>query len=541
MRNLTSIFCLFLSFTVKAQQDDILKQFTQTQTAVYTIEKIEKDEYPPFLGHQKNYNSYEQGKLKAKKTHKNKNSYGLAVRQRIDLYRYTYKDEATCKLAADSLLNCFPDMCCKIIRGKDGSCKITVNMIIFNKKNVFIAKTLCEHQDEKWENFRKDFAKYFAEDDADILLSECAAIRWTNKKRLSASKNTKLLYGKWELSNQRDNDTISFRRKDTMPRNPDLELTFDNDSLFFYQSFSNAQTTNGIVNKEQPQAKTEKYHLVKDGDTITFHKQTLPPPATFGSSMISKKWQLSNDEKTLIFKSKHSITYYEIIKLTKEELVIALIKEEKLNPHPGNFISFEENAGGGNQNSHYVIYDTSEIKKMLMKSDTIHDPYAFAYRFWIVENYGKVKLIEHSDSTNFDLAAIRSKSIKKELTYSNTISIDDSIYDIRYSLALNIHDSLSKANIDHFFHTPLGVRYKYQLYLEGHFPIPESDISWTFDDTMQWVRKTPVYRQLKAAYPNLKPDQFDMLWNGKFMIWIFTEKKTTGLYPFEKYGVSIKR
>ncbi len=177
---LTSCFLI-----VSGKGEKTIEQFTQTQLNTY--HKIKPDQSQYFtspLEQFKLHNKKTHLTLKEKTSHSNKNSYNKTVYTRINIWQFDFTSEEKCEQAIDSLLTCFPNDCAKIQKQVDQNLKITPSIWIMADQNIYIAKIACEHADEKWIKFKRDFAATFADDKNHIILTECGKLIWTTKEKI---------------------------------------------------------------------------------------------------------------------------------------------------------------------------------------------------------------------------------------------------------------------------------------------------------------------------------------------------------------------
>ena len=119
-----------------------------------------------------------------KESHSNKNSYGKTVYTRIQMWQFDFDTNEKRKQASDSLLNCFPNDCAKVKRQVDQGIKITPSIWVFTDKSIFIAQTACEQVDKKWTEFKSEFADEFADNESEIIVTECGKLTWTTKEKI---------------------------------------------------------------------------------------------------------------------------------------------------------------------------------------------------------------------------------------------------------------------------------------------------------------------------------------------------------------------
>jgi len=177
------IFGLLTAFQVERDED--LGEFITTQLDDFEIIQTYKTEY--FVNSIENYgfhNKKSEIAIKAKESHSNKNSYNKTVYTRIQMWQFDFETKEKCKQAIDSLFNCFPNDCAKIKRQVDQGIKITPSIWIFTDKKIVIANTACEQVDQKWTEFKKEFVEYFANNETEIIVTECGKLTWTTKEKI---------------------------------------------------------------------------------------------------------------------------------------------------------------------------------------------------------------------------------------------------------------------------------------------------------------------------------------------------------------------
>ncbi|PWJ33245.1 hypothetical protein BC781_1147 [Sediminitomix flava] len=160
-----------LNFASEQTDFEILQSFK----AGYFVNSIENHEL-----HDKKYEIA----IKAKKSHSNKNSYDKTVYTRIQMWQFDFGTTEKRIQATDSLLNCFPNDCAKIKRQIDQGLKITPSIWIIEDKTIYIARTACEQVDDKWTEFKGEFADSFADNSTEIIVTECGKLTWTTKEKI---------------------------------------------------------------------------------------------------------------------------------------------------------------------------------------------------------------------------------------------------------------------------------------------------------------------------------------------------------------------
>jgi len=167
------------------QQDITILDFAETQLDDFEIIKTSKKGYDFVWRIEKHqlHNNKIEITLKAKNSHSNQNSYNKTIYSRIQMWQFEFETTEKCKQTIDSLLNCFSDGC-SIKRQVNQTAKTTPSIWILDKKRIIIAETSCEHVDEKWNNFKRDFAKTFADVDTEIIVTECGYLTWKKKEEV---------------------------------------------------------------------------------------------------------------------------------------------------------------------------------------------------------------------------------------------------------------------------------------------------------------------------------------------------------------------
>ena len=190
MKNLILIFILFFLTSFQGERRMSIAKFVTSHFDQYELdENFKSDNFVNSIDNQNLHVSKDNISLKAIKPHRNKNSYHKTVFTRIQMWQFYFENNENCKQVIDSLMKCFPYDCAKIKFGIDQSIKITPSIWIFADREIFVAKTSCEHVDEKWEAFKKDFAYTFAEEDSKIIVTECGKLKWTTKEEVKNEKD----------------------------------------------------------------------------------------------------------------------------------------------------------------------------------------------------------------------------------------------------------------------------------------------------------------------------------------------------------------
>lgn len=183
MKNLVIIIIFSFLTAFQVDQKEALGHFAKTQLTDFKIIQTLKTGY--FVNSIENYGLHikkTELAIKAKKPHSSKDSYNQNVYSFIQMWQFDFETKEKCKQVQDSLLSCFPNDCFKVQRQVDRVMKITPAIFIFNDKQIIIAQTLCEHVDQKWFDFKRKFAKAFAENNADLIVTECGKLTWKAKQ-----------------------------------------------------------------------------------------------------------------------------------------------------------------------------------------------------------------------------------------------------------------------------------------------------------------------------------------------------------------------
>jgi hypothetical protein len=174
------------TFSFQENKPLMVDDFVQSQTNTY-INSTDVNSLS-FVITLENLHQYYQSKtiaLKAIKPHSSALVDNKKVYSRIDIWQFDYKNEALCREAHDSLLNCFLHDCTALDYGTDQSIKMTPCIFIMGKTTIAIAKTSCEQVDSKWTQFTKDFTEYYAiDEESKIILGSCGKIQWVNRSEL---------------------------------------------------------------------------------------------------------------------------------------------------------------------------------------------------------------------------------------------------------------------------------------------------------------------------------------------------------------------
>ena len=136
------------------------------------------------------------------------------------------------------------------------------------------------------------------------------------------------LSGNWRLNNNPvESDTLIFKKhhpeyaQKEYNRNPDIHISLkENKTASIYRSYSNANTTNGIIDQIQP--KTTYNTKVVDGDTLIEAQQ--PPNLLYGCSYSIYSWEINSDKKILSFidSNKVIVQRFRIISVNRDTLKI---------------------------------------------------------------------------------------------------------------------------------------------------------------------------------------------------------------------------
>ncbi len=177
--SLTINFCF-------GQTNTLSEKFLASQTDKYTQEELNDNTqyFRLLLPLRKSATSSKAVELKSKIVHSTKNSRYVERNQLIGFYVFEYPNKKVCKLAVDSLLQCFPNFCVQVERGKPINDKITPSVYIINDKTVYCIETFCEDVNEEWEKILKSFVDAFADKSSTIILTECGKLEWTTKEKL---------------------------------------------------------------------------------------------------------------------------------------------------------------------------------------------------------------------------------------------------------------------------------------------------------------------------------------------------------------------
>ena len=161
-----------------------IHQFARTQNDFQVVKAFKAGYFVNSIENQGLHKQKLETFLKANKSHSNRNSYEKTVFTRIQLWQFDFATEEKYRQAKDSLLNCFPNDCAKIKRQTNQTIKVTPSIFILGSKRIIIASTACEQVDEKWKNFKREFADNFADNDSEIIITTCGKLTWTTKEEI---------------------------------------------------------------------------------------------------------------------------------------------------------------------------------------------------------------------------------------------------------------------------------------------------------------------------------------------------------------------
>ncbi len=186
MRLLQVLLFSFIVNACLAQTNESSEKFLSTHSNKYTQEELNENTqyFRLLLPLRKMASSTKAVELKAKQTHSSKISRFQERNQRIGFYAFEYPNKKVCQLAVDSLLQCFPNFCIAVERGKPANGQITPSVYIINDKTVYCMETFCEDVNDQWQEMIKKFVSTFAAKGSTIILAECGKLEWTTKDKL---------------------------------------------------------------------------------------------------------------------------------------------------------------------------------------------------------------------------------------------------------------------------------------------------------------------------------------------------------------------
>lgn len=184
MRILITILTFSLLTAFQDGQEKSILNFANDQTKFEIIQTFKTGAFVNSFANEMLHDRKLEIALKAKKSHSNKNSYDKTVYTRIQMWQFDFETKEKRIQATDSLLNCFPNDCANIKRQIDQGVKITPSIWIFNDKGIYVAQTACEQVDDKWTDFKSEFTNTFADDNSEIIVTECGKLTWTTKEKI---------------------------------------------------------------------------------------------------------------------------------------------------------------------------------------------------------------------------------------------------------------------------------------------------------------------------------------------------------------------
>jgi hypothetical protein len=183
------IATLFISLTINfcfGQTNILSENFLSSWSDQCTQEELnDNTQYYRLLLPLRKWATYSKAvELKSKTVHANKNSRFQERNQLVGFYAFEYPNKKVCRLAVDSLLQCFPNFCVQVERGKPISDKITPSVYVINDKTVYCIETFCEDVNEQWEEILKSFVDAIAVNSSTIILTGCGKLEWTTKEKM---------------------------------------------------------------------------------------------------------------------------------------------------------------------------------------------------------------------------------------------------------------------------------------------------------------------------------------------------------------------
>lgn len=186
MKIIPVLFFIFAINLCSGQTSSMSEQFLRGQADTYTQEELNDNTqyFRLLLPLRKKATFSKAVELKAKQMHSTKISRFQERNQMIGFYVFEYPDKKVCKLSVDSLLQCFPNFCIAVERGKPVEDQITPSVYIINDKTVYCLETFCEDVNEQWQEILKKFVTVFASNSSTIIITECGKLDWTSKEKL---------------------------------------------------------------------------------------------------------------------------------------------------------------------------------------------------------------------------------------------------------------------------------------------------------------------------------------------------------------------
>jgi hypothetical protein len=187
MRILITILTFSLLTAFQSGLDGTILDFARNQSEFEVINTFKNGYFVNSIQNNYLHDQKFEIAIKAKKSHSNKNSYGESVYSQIQMWQFHFETKEKSEQIIDSLLNCFPYDCAKIKRGIEQGIKITPSIWIFADNNIYIARIACEQVDNKWTKFKNEFAATFADNDSEIIVTDCGKLTWTTKEQLKTA------------------------------------------------------------------------------------------------------------------------------------------------------------------------------------------------------------------------------------------------------------------------------------------------------------------------------------------------------------------
>jgi len=135
------------------------------------------------LSQLRNYsNSFNSSKVVSDSLFNNQQTYFKDRRLNLEMYMFGFSNADSISLGLDSLFKCFPNDCHVIFHKINRKGKFTPSIYIINKESVFVLKTDCENENDKWIEIATDAVELLSDNSSTIILTKCGELFWTSKR-----------------------------------------------------------------------------------------------------------------------------------------------------------------------------------------------------------------------------------------------------------------------------------------------------------------------------------------------------------------------
>ncbi len=212
MKNLHLVLLLCVLMISSQAQEKKLADFLKSQHSRYELTRV-GDTRAAISGIDFVYDGFEEKEqflIKERTNRVRSNSNEKKVYTRITLWRYSFADQASYDAAVDSLIRCYPFDCTLIPTSGTQKVKTDPAVYILSENSIYVARTRCATQNDKWKSFRGEFMRFFSDQNSSILIASCDSIIWQGKVLDKATENTsaETIAAADESDDQKVKDTV---------------------------------------------------------------------------------------------------------------------------------------------------------------------------------------------------------------------------------------------------------------------------------------------------------------------------------------------